>query len=111
MGMFDSVYVKCPHCSAQMEYQSKADDDAYCRSFTVETAPDCIAFDVMNSPQYCQKCGNWAALTDSRYPPGWSPPRPALVASKIKSPKLYHSHPQGMRWWDGEFIADDIIEN
>ena len=53
MGIFDSVYVDCPHCGNPVEFQSKADNAAYMRRFTFLTAPDHILRDILHRPEHC----------------------------------------------------------
>lgn len=109
MGLFDSVYVDCPGCNQPVEFQSKADPDPYCRVFKIEDAPTDILIDILNSPEYCQKCGTWLALVDPAIPPG-PPPRPAPQIVKVKPPENPRTHFQGFRWWpdDKPFTLADI---
>lgn len=109
MGLFDSVMVDCPKCGNQTEFQSKADDDAYCRVFTPDTAPTEILIDVLNDPHFCEKCGAWFALIDPAFPPE-APPRPKPDARLVRDPAEgeFSQHRQGMRWWDAPFSFDDL---
>lgn len=109
MGMFDSLYVPCPKCGKNIEFQSKAWDcmmDSW-RSF--DEAPAAVLFDVMNDPHYHVSCGTWVALVDPAHPPGW---RPQLTARTVKPPNDPPTHTQGFKWWpDGqEFTFDDLEE-
>lgn len=111
MGLFDSVMVPCPHCGRGVEFQTKADPDAYCRWFTLETATAEMLFDIMNEPNHCERCDGWFALVDPRYPPGGGErPKPALTAAKVRAPKNPGTHFQGMKWWpmDQPFTYADI---
>lgn len=56
MGMFDSVYVRCPKCGKENEFQSKSGD---CISgvYNLENCPDDVLEDVnRHSPCECD-CG------------------------------------------------------
>src|SRR5688572_16236827 len=114
MGIFDMVWVDCPHCGKPVEFQSKAMEDAYMRRFTLDNAPVAVLLDVMNDPNYCESCDKWFALIDPEYPPGQEP-RPALRPAKVKTPDNPETHPQGMKWWpeDRPFsyadLADDAV--
>lgn len=107
MGIFDSVYVDCPHCGKPVEFQSK-EGDPYMNHFTLLTAPDEILRDILNWPNHCETCDGWFALLDQRYP--IKPPRPSPIAVKVKTPEFPKTHPQGMKWWpDGkDFSVADL---
>lgn len=109
MGMFDSVYVKCPHCAAPVEFQSK-EWDCNLDVYSLDNAPTDILRDIMNYPQHCEKCGGWMALVDPAFPPGPAP-RPDLRAAAVIAPEAPHTHPQGMKWWphDRPFSFDDLV--
>lgn len=109
MGLFDSVYVNCPHCGEPVEFQSKADEDPYMRRFSLENAPSQILHDILNRPGHCMGCNKWMALIDPKFPPG-EIPTPTLTASRVKSPPFAKEHPQGMKWWpEGRpFTYDDL---
>ena len=112
MGLFDSVYIRCPKCGAPMEFQSKALADPYMRSYTLGTAPTAILSDIINSPQYHKECGQWVALIDRNFPPGWQAPRPSPVPTKVKNPENPRTHFQDFKWWpdDKTFSYDDLDE-
>lgn len=58
MGMFDSVYVKCPECKEQVEFQSKA---GHCNLDSFNSASDLpavIAADLEGESRQCQGCGD-----------------------------------------------------
>lgn len=114
MGVFDSVYVPCPHCNKNVEFQSKADFAPSLAAYTLDTAPTHILIDILNEPEYCEACGGWMVLTDPRYPPERpEPPRPSPVVSRVRSPDNPVTHPQGMRWWPNEepFSLNDILRS
>lgn len=111
MGLFDSVYVPCPHCSRKVEIQSKADEAPYMNRYTIEDAPTHILIDVLNRPEYCRGCGGWLVLVDPRYPPeNPEPPRPTPEIAKTRTPSNPHRHDQGFQWWpdDEPFTYADI---
>lgn len=110
MGLFDSVYAGCPGCGQRVEFQSKADEQPYMNSYTLDDAPAHILFDVLNDPHYCQKCGAWLAIIDPAYPPAGAQPRPSPEVVRLRDPNEgeYRSHSQGMRWWDSPFTYADI---
>ena len=56
MGLYDSLYVKCPNCETEIEFQSKADDEMFCRNFTFETVPQVILQDLNYQIQECKAC-------------------------------------------------------
>lgn len=100
MGMFDSVMVPCPKCDKPVEFQSKA-GECYCGVFSLENAPAEILADIMNNPEYCEKCGQWFVLIDPKYPPGQKP-KPDLRSAKVITPENPTTHFQGMKWWPGD---------
>lgn len=109
MGMFDRVYVDCPHCGKAVAFQSKA-GDCVLDNFTIETAPVEILLDVMNAPEHCCSCGGWVVLVDPARPPG-PPPRPQLRVARVKPPADAGTHPQGYKWWPPArpFSFDDLV--
>ena len=56
MGMFDSVYVKCPNCGEDIEFQSKA-VECQCKSYNQNKVPTIIAFDLEGDVEICDHCG------------------------------------------------------
>ncbi len=108
MGMFDSVYVDCPHCGKPVEFQSK-EGECYMNTYKLADAPTEILRDIMNWPNHCEKCDGWFALIDPLFPPG-PPPRPFLRPAKVTSPESPITHSQGMKWWpdDKGFSYDDL---
>jgi len=56
MGMYDSVWVKCPKCSKEYEFQSKS-GDCVLDNFNLEECPENVLKDVnRHSPCECE-CG------------------------------------------------------
>lgn len=100
MGLFDSVYVKCPHCGSDVEMQCEGNEEM--RSYTPDTAPTFILRQVINGePIHCMKCDGWLVLTDPRAPLQ-EPERPPTVVLKVKPPRNPSTHPQGMKWWPAD---------
>jgi predicted RNA-binding Zn-ribbon protein involved in translation (DUF1610 family) len=56
MGMFDSLFVRCPACGSEIEMQSKAGDRLLHR-FTPADVPPEIAGDVHGAEERCDACG------------------------------------------------------
>lgn len=110
MGLFDSLYVDCPHCGTPVEFQSK-EWNCDLSVYSLESAPTAILRDAMNWPTRCGKCDGWVALIDPDFPPG-PPPRPALRAAKIRTPEKPETHSQGMKWWpyDKDFSYADLAD-
>lgn len=112
MGMFDSVYVPCPRCGTQCEFQTKA-GECFMDNYTLDTAPPHLLFDIMNMPRWCAGCKSWFALIDPKYPPGM-PPRPDLSAASVREPvegefSVYRNDPDRFRWWLADFTFDDLV--
>lgn len=59
MGMFDSVWAKCPRCEEDVEFQSKV-GDCVLADYTSDSVPAAIAADIAGDTTIC-KCG--AAVT------------------------------------------------
>lgn len=56
MGMFDSVWVKCPKCNEENEFQSKS-GECDLSNYTLENCPDDVLSNVnRHSPVECD-CG------------------------------------------------------
>jgi|GEM_PF-5357133 len=108
MGLYDSVYVDCPHCRKRVEFQSK-EGECGCHDYTLNDAPTEILWDIMNNPQHCRGCDGWLVLIDPRYPRS-ERPKPALSAFKVKDPENPGAHFQGFKWWpeDHPFTYDDL---
>lgn len=57
MGVFDRVYIPCPKCGKESEFQSKG-GDCILADYTLETAPVDVLLDVnRHSPNICENCG------------------------------------------------------
>ena len=102
MGMFDSVMVTCPKCRNKMEFQSKA-LDCLMEVYTLETAPAEILLDIMNSPHFHVKCGQWVVLIDPNYPPPLRP-KPTLSPAMVIPPNNPIKHFQGDQWWPNDVL-------
>jgi hypothetical protein len=61
MGMFDSLYVKCPSCGEQVEFQSKRGACGLYR-YNIYDVPIEIAVDLKNETQQCDNCKNFVTL-------------------------------------------------
>lgn len=110
MGLFDSLYIDCPHCGGKVELQSKADADPYLKRYTMENVPRHILEDVINDPVYHERCGNWLALVDKNYPPFATLPMPTPTIQKVKPPADPTKHEQGYQWWpDGLPFGEDCL--
>ena len=69
MGMFDSVYVECPHCGEKVEFQSKA-GDCYLATIDQEEVPIEIANDIVGDTIYCERCdGRFTLHILTKLPP------------------------------------------
>lgn len=55
MGMFDSVYINCPQCGQQIEYQSKA-GGCNLDKYDINNVPPRIGGDIIGDEQQC-RCG------------------------------------------------------
>lgn len=60
MGMFDSVYVECPKCGKEVEFQSKA-GDCELKRFHPDSVPPEVAVDLSGDSQQCE-CGTTITL-------------------------------------------------
>ena len=108
MGMFDRVYVDCPNCNRDVEFQSKA-GDCYMLHFNLDDAPVKVLMDIINYPQECE-CGAWLAVIDPRAPASFV--RPEVKVARVKPP--YQPPFDGTRlvWpYDRPFTKDDIEED
>ena len=57
MGMFDSVYVPCPKCNTEAEFQSKG-GDCCLENYTLKDVPNNVLSDInRHSPKVCSECG------------------------------------------------------
>jgi len=56
MGMYDEVFVRCPHCNEPNRLQSKA-GECILGSFVLDDAPPRILKDLeVSNPHYCEFC-------------------------------------------------------
>jgi len=56
MGMYDSIWVNCPKCNKESEFQSKG-GDCYLSNYTLENCPNDVLKDAnRHSPNKCD-CG------------------------------------------------------
>ena len=68
MGLYDSVWVECPNCGKENEFQSKSGE---CNLFdyTLENCPDNVLEDVnRHSPYYCECCALYEVDIAKRKP-------------------------------------------
>lgn len=57
MGLFDTVWVKCPKCGAPSGFQSKSGECGL-NNYQLDTAPLDAMQDVnRHAPNECEKCG------------------------------------------------------
>lgn len=56
MGMYDVVWVPCPHCDERVEFQSKKGTCALI-DYTLDDAPNSILNDIAGRDKVCDKCG------------------------------------------------------
>jgi len=57
MGMFDTIWVKCPKCKTENGFQTKS-GDCILANYDLEDAPDDALANVnRHSPCKCEKCG------------------------------------------------------
>lgn len=61
MGMYDSVWARCPKCDSKIEFQSKSGE---CRmdSFAPHAVPLAVALDMHENVVECDKCGYAATI-------------------------------------------------
>lgn len=55
MGEYDSVWVKCPKCGSEIEYQSKAGSCSF-KNYRSSSVPENIANDINNCIETCKEC-------------------------------------------------------
>ena len=57
MGMFDSVWVRCPKCETENEFQTKS-GNCFLEEYTLENCPDDVLSDInRHAPIECYYCG------------------------------------------------------
>lgn len=64
MGMFDSVWLRCPQCGAEVEFQSKAGHCAL-SDYTIANAPPGVAADIIGDSAACTSCGRVVTVAGS----------------------------------------------
>ena len=74
MGMFDTVWLKCPVCQLEIELQSKA-GDCCLLDYTEDEVPAAIAADLLGEPVTCA-CGTRLVVL-------WVPSNPATVKLRL----------------------------
>jgi len=57
MGMFDSLYVNCPKCKKQLEFQSKS-GECLLSVYTKESLTPQVAIGMNGDIVKCKSCGN-----------------------------------------------------
>lgn len=77
MGLFDSVYAKCPKCGRPVEWQSKA-GECCLRRYNSDRVPSVIAADLMREEEQCGGCGAVLRIVPER------PPQPEFVALDVQ---------------------------
>lgn len=55
MGMFDSLFVNCPHCGAVNEFQSKA-GECILGAYRINSVPVAIAAELEGARESCIEC-------------------------------------------------------
>ena len=61
MGMYDSLWVECPRCNTQIEFQSKA-GDCDLRDYNIQNVPPEIALDCKYDEELCPDCEEYIKL-------------------------------------------------
>ena len=115
MGLFDSVYARCPNCGREIEHQSKADPDPYMNRYTPETAPRHILEDILWNPAWCRDCGVWHVIVDADRPLPSAPPPIKPEIRMIKRPANYHWVAGAHEYWTDwdtpyELTADQFTD-
>ncbi len=67
MGMFDSVFVKCPNCGANLEFQTKVGDCGL-HKYDAERVPVLIAAALDKREEECRHCKALVTITIDRKP-------------------------------------------
>lgn len=63
MGLFDSVYARCPECGDEVEFQSKAGPCSLA-TYRMDSVPTAIAVDIDGDDEQCP-CGTGVRLSTS----------------------------------------------
>lgn len=68
MGMYDSVWVRCPHCGIDNEFQSKS-GDCFLNEYSLDECPEDVLLNVnRHAPIECD-CGcRYMVDTEKRIP-------------------------------------------
>lgn len=66
MGMFNSIYVKCPSCGERVEFQSKS-GSCHLNEYNIEDAPNQEVVGIIGDSVYC-KCGHLVKVEDEPEP-------------------------------------------
>lgn len=61
MGMFDSVYIKCPDCGTSIEFHSRT-GDCCLTSYTLDDAPSDVLCGLDGDKEMCPECGREVAI-------------------------------------------------
>lgn len=61
MGMFDSVYIRCPDCGTSIEFQSKT-GDCCCIGYTLDDVPSNVARGIDGDIEECPECGRMVQI-------------------------------------------------
>lgn len=61
MGMFDSLWVRCPNCNTKVEFQSKSGECGL-YDYDVHNVPASIAGDVDGQSMQCPGCKSYVKL-------------------------------------------------
>lgn len=56
MGMYDSVWVKCPRCKKENEFQTKS-GECILENYTLENCPEDVLMNVNRHSPYNCDCG------------------------------------------------------
>ena len=84
MGMFDSVYIPCPKCGEESEFQSKG-GDCFLHNYSLEDCPQDVLSDVnRHSPVKCEKCGTFYEVSLTPYTVTVTIPRVVEVSKPIE---------------------------
>jgi len=61
MGMFDSVYIRCPDCGTAVEFQSKS-GDCILGQYTLDNVPSDVLAGLHKDKEICPECGRGIEL-------------------------------------------------
>jgi len=61
MGMYDSVYVDCPNCGIELEFQSKT-GECLLREYEISEVPTKIALELDGETITCYNCNKTSKL-------------------------------------------------